>query len=280
MLRLQNHLYAVVAVSAILWPSFCSAALLSYWTFDAGTYNASTGTFNDTVGSYNGAIGPNASLGAAGVIGAAVDIQGQPGNQYGANATVYSPTNNDIQIAAANKLTIEAWIQPDDIHTNQYSEVIRQQNAYKFLSFQNYGSVLRFNVTDGAIDHPVDAAVSSSTLEDGNWHHIAGTYDGSMLRLYVDGAKVADATATFSIPTTASAADFVIGNLSVGSTYSESFDGRIDEVAIWNEALSNATILSQYTSKAPYATPEPSSVVLAFCGLVGLLAYAWRKRKA
>ena len=55
--------------------------------------------------------------------------------------------------------------------------------------------------------------------------------------------------------------------------------GAADEFTIWNGVLTQANVTNLYASNA-IATPEPSTAVaLMTAGLVGLLAYAWRKRK-
>jgi len=53
------------------------------------------------------------------------------------------------------------------------------------------------------------------------------------------------------------------------------FDGTIDDVALYNKALTYNQIKDNFAS----AIPEPSGVILLVTGVFGLLAYAWRKRK-
>ena len=54
------------------------------------------------------------------------------------------------------------------------------------------------------------------------------------------------------------------------------FTGALDEYAVYNRALSGSDI-ANHASLA--GVPEPTSCVLLITGLLGLLAYAWRKRK-
>ena len=69
------------------------------------------------------------------------------------------------------------------------------------------------------------------------WIHLAGTYDGTRQRLYVNGAEVASLPA--SGPITESAGPLRMGGNGVWGEY---FAGRIDEVRIYNRALSVAEI--------------------------------------
>jgi hypothetical protein len=63
------------------------------------------------------------------------------------------------------------------------------------------------------------------------WAHLAATYDGTTIRLYVNGVQVATGAQTAAISTSTSA-------LAIGANfYGEYFNGLIDEVRIYNRAL-------------------------------------------
>ncbi len=92
-----------------------------------------------------------------------------------------------------------------------------------------------------------DYVEGTTSLEDGEWHHVAGTYDGSNYKIYVDGVKdAADAAATGVIKS-----NTVSDEVTVGSHYREAegepkagryFDGVMDEVYIYKRALSEREI--------------------------------------
>ena len=81
---------------------------------------------------------------------------------------------------------------------------------------------------------------SPNSYNDGQWHHGVVTFDGSILRLYVDGVQVATLS-TSSIPETT-------GNnhpLKIGANsriVDDLFSGSIDEVGVWNRALTTTEI--------------------------------------
>jgi hypothetical protein len=84
------------------------------------------------------------------------------------------------------------------------------------------------------------------------WTHLAATFDGTMVRLYVNGVQVASqAQTTLLAPTT--------GTLQIGANaYGEFFAGRIDEMRIYNRALSAAEISTDMnTPLAPAADTTP-----------------------
>lgn len=82
--------------------------------------------------------------------------------------------------------------------------------------------------------------LSQSIMKLKQWHHVAGTYDGSALKLYIDGQPAGSAVYNGSVAE--SPYPLKIG----ASGYDDSrlFDGRIDNVRIWNRALSADEIRS------------------------------------
>jgi beta-galactosidase len=80
---------------------------------------------------------------------------------------------------------------------------------------------------------------------DGNWHLVAGTYDGASVRLYVDGAQIGAGTPTSLVIgyTGLDHTNFDIGAYR-GSTCTLGFKGAIDEIRLFNRALAASEILS------------------------------------
>jgi hypothetical protein len=78
-----------------------------------------------------------------------------------------------------------------------------------------------------------------SALPLNTWSHVAGTYDGASLRLYINGEEITNAP--FSSDLTTSTGAVRMGGNSVWGEY---FAGRIDDVRIHGRALSRAEILS------------------------------------
>ena len=82
---------------------------------------------------------------------------------------------------------------------------------------------------------------SPNSYNDGQWHHGVVTFDGSLLRLYVDGVQITTLS-TSSIPETAGNNPLKIGANS--RIVDNLFTGSIDEVGVWNRALTNTDITS------------------------------------
>jgi hypothetical protein len=94
---------------------------------------------------------------------------------------------------------------------------------------------------------------------DGNWHNVIGTFDGSTVRLYVDGKEVGSGTADASaIPyNLSSGKDLLVGNY--GGCAGLGFSGKIDEVKVFNRALGaqeiHLTVASSIALLPPLVAP-------------------------
>ena len=94
--------------------------------------------------------------------------------------------------------------------------------------------------------------LANTSINDGNWHHLLATYDGTSnadgLKLYVDGGTPFTATASSTGIRSTSSAEATIGATSGGGAFR--LEGTVDEVAIWNSDQSaNASAI--YNSGAP-----------------------------
>ena len=120
-----------------------------------------------------------------------------------------------------------------------------------------------------------------AAINDGNWHMIAVTVAATTTgnanwSIYLDGSSTAatiGAMATNTLLTYSYKAE--IGAVEAG--VSQPFlNGSIDEVAYYNRVLTTSEMGSLYSAMT---IPEPSTMTLCVAGLIGLLAYAWKKRK-
>jgi hypothetical protein len=111
-----------------------------------------------------------------------------------------------------------------------------------------------------------DAIGSDQTLGDDRWHHVAATFDGKFFRMYVDG-KEKSQPAGNSKPISNNNWDLCIGNSLVdyGTGEFVAFDGLIDEVRVYNRALSAdeikalATATQAGAGAAATSAPEPAA---------------------
>jgi len=93
-----------------------------------------------------------------------------------------------------------------------------------------------------------DYAESSTSVNDNNWYHVVGTYDGSFIRIYVDGVERGSKAA--SGWTLSSSTGFVqMGGYCNNNSYP--WNGLIDEVRVYNRALSAGEITRLYQLTKP-----------------------------
>jgi hypothetical protein len=124
-------------------------------------------------------------------------------------------------------MTVSAWIKADD--WNGSRTVLRKgdgDNQYRL--FEDGGKF--------AFDISGVGEVAGPKPEPHKWHHIAGTYDGAVMRLYIDGVLVAEKPASGKISVTPDS--LYIGAKSSNAARSDYFKGDMDEIMIWDYALS------------------------------------------
>jgi hypothetical protein len=140
-------------------------------------------------------------------------------------------------------MTLEAWVYPT-VTLSGWKGVIIKEGTSQF----SYFLFANTNVNNQAAMVNVGGeriVYGGSALPVNTWTHLAATYDGAMLRLYVN-----------AVPVTAQAQSGPIGVFSgplrIGGNASlgEYFQGRIDEVRVYNRALSPSEIQSDMNTPA------------------------------
>ncbi|HKW31115.1 MAG TPA: YDG domain-containing protein, partial [Verrucomicrobiae bacterium] len=150
----------------------------------------------------------------------------------GANALVTIINSASLQLSSA--MTLEAWVNPS-IVSNAWSDLIYKGNDNYYLEgTSGNGSVPAMGGTFGTSD---TVLYGIEPLPVNLWTHLATTYDGATTRLYVNGVQVASQAQTGALATSAN--PLQIGGDSI---YGQYFKGAIDEVRVYNRALSAAEI--------------------------------------
>ncbi|HJV36614.1 LamG domain-containing protein, partial [Geomonas sp.] len=159
---------------------------------------------------------------------------GKYGNALSFNGTSSMVTVKDsTSLHLSTGMTLEAWVMPTKI-SSVWQDVIYKGNDAFYLE-----------ATSPTYSEPVGSANSStsyrvygtSALTANTWAHLAATFDGTTSRLYVNGALVASKSQSVPIPSSTSP-------LQIGgdSLYGEWFSGKIDEVRVYNKALTQTQI--------------------------------------
>lgn len=140
-------------------------------------------------------------------------------------------------LSMTSEVTLEAWIKADALQ----GTIARRNNSYE-LRAQSDGSVL-FRVWVGKEVRSLTSA--EGKLKTGTTYHVAGTYDGSTMRIFANGQEIASKAQEGSM--THDSNTLYIGRNDFSNTY---FDGVIDDVAIYDQALSEAALDQHYESGA------------------------------
>jgi concanavalin A-like lectin/glucanase superfamily protein len=209
-------------------PASQPQGLVSWWQAE--------GDATDALGINNGTI--QGTLGfVPGRVGQAFGPQGTGVVEVASSPTLQPPA-----------VTVMAWVKSlgfPGVHNYVLSQGGYQCIAASYALYAQLGG-LRFYIYNGSeVDSP---AVTDAQVWDGNWHMVAGTYDGAMARMFVDGGEVDTGTPTTQ-PINYALPDhqrFYIGGYRGGCTLG--FTGSIDEVRVFNPALTSAEIKDIYQS--------------------------------
>ena len=208
-------------------------------------------SFNETSGTVAGDASGNGRLGT--VSGATWN----PGGRFG-GALSFDGSNDVVSIADANALdlttgmTLSAWLRPSSL-SGWRTAVMKQANAGLSYALYAHDDAPRpaayINVGGADRSAPGAAALALNT-----WTHLATTYDGTTLRIFVNGAQVTTLAVTGSIATSTGA--LMIGG---NTMWGEYFAGLIDEVRIYNRALSAAEIQSDMNAAVTPPGPDTTA---------------------
>jgi glucose/arabinose dehydrogenase len=206
-----------------------TAGLVAAFSFDEGAGGSSAdASGNGNVGTINGA-----TWSTQGRFGGALSFNGT-------DNTVRVPSSTSLNLSAA--MTLEAWINPAAVQSDWRTIMQRQPDAYFLNASNSNGPLLP---SGGGTFGATTAYVSGSTASPvGVWTHVALTYDGATLKLYVNGVLANSQARTGTIQSGTNPL-WIGGN----SPYGEYFQGLIDELRIYNRALTQAEIQADMTTR-------------------------------
>lgn len=207
--------------------------LLAFWPLDEGSGCVA----GDASGFNDGTLGPDCLGGGDAPLWTAA---------LNGTGLAYDGANDEVRVSAdaaldtPGALTIAAWIHhgPSGIFRSIVDR--RDSGADGYDLYLDAQSRLFLRVDDGVL-------VSNTVVADGTWHHVAGTYDGNTLRLYVDG--VLDASVAVGAKAIDVAADLFLGRNFAGTDFG--LAGTLDEVMIYGRALSATEVFQTYLSTQP-----------------------------
>src|SRR6266700_2178255 len=207
------------------------AGIISWWPAGANALDAIT--------NHNNGYLSNGVSYAAGEVGQAFTFNGVNQVVGVPSATSLNPTNG---------LTQEAWIYVSSYPTNNAVSIFGKDDPYGVrqyllgLAYVNNQWVLRAHVgvTGGFYYYNGTTNIQSQT-----WYHVAMTYDGSSLKIFINGSQ--DGSASVTGPIITGTPRLLIGGSVPGPW---NLNGLVDELSIYNRALSQTEIQSIYNAGA------------------------------
>ena len=163
---------------------------------------------------------------------------------------------NDSSLQITGELSISAWFKTT--YTGGSQMIVGKdgisgntKRAYMLFWSAASSTIKFFIFTSGNAN---EQAVSTSTVTDGNWHHVLGVNDGTNLKIYIDGVLEDTNVGGGGAIQNGSATDFYIGRREgLGAANKSFWNGSIDEVAVWNtDQSANASAI--------YGTGVPTSL--------------------
>jgi Concanavalin A-like lectin/glucanases superfamily/Domain of unknown function (DUF1929)/Bacterial Ig domain/Glyoxal oxidase N-terminus len=218
------------------WSNVAAGDLVAAYAFNEGS---GTGVA-DASGNGNAGVVQGATWSSAGKFGGALSFNGS-------SSRVRVPDSPPLDLTSA--LTVEAWVYPAAAQSGWRAVVQKEIDSY-FLHASSSAGGLR-PAGGATFGTQVPTLFSASALPVGTWSHLALTYDGAQLRLYLNGNQVASAARTG--PITPSTTPLWMGG---NSPYGEYFNGRIDEVRIYKTALTPSEIQTDMTT--PVGATDPN----------------------
>lgn len=161
-----------------------------------------------------------------------------------------------VDRSAATKntgLTISAWIRPSKL-TDQWQTIVRREDSWRrqLLALGRTGDTWGLWMGAGIAGkyEEFGASVDRKALRDGEWHHVAGTFDGKDIVLYVDGKQVGSKSVPGKLHMQST------GPMSIGAHNNEPFHGELNDVRLYRSGLSSDNIKNLAAGEESVAAEE------------------------
>jgi len=202
--------------------------LAGYWPF--------SGNANDLSGNNNhGMVVGNAVL--------TTDRFNAPNSAYQFNGNGYIRAPNSASLCIRKDVSVSVWIKTANQWHGVWGDIVQKGSmltrSYE-LAIGCGDKTIWDDVTRGRENWSVK---SKNSVTDAKWHHLVGTWDGQTAKLYVDGiCERVEQCSSARIP---SSEPLLIG-YGGNPYYFSYFKGAIDDLQIYNRALSESEVLSLY----------------------------------
>jgi hypothetical protein len=201
--------------------------LVGLWSFDGKDMNWSANKVLDRSGRGNDGTLVGMSTTSSPVIGKIGQALKFSGNNYVSLSAVNPPSY----------VTVSGWFKRNGPSSNTH-HILFMQDVQLEISIPESTGQLRAGVSTVTLGRKV--LDSGSGLTDNNWHFLSFTYDGAMLRAYIDGVETGTLAVTGALSTG--------GSTNIGNYSTYYANASIDDVRVYNRALSSTEIKQLYNT--------------------------------
>ncbi|MDQ3014705.1 MAG: LamG domain-containing protein [bacterium] len=221
-----------------------TSGLVGMWSFDGKDMLGTTTAYDRSGQGNNGTLTSGPTL-AQGKVGQAIN--------FTTNTSDYIsvPDNDSLDFGASQNFSVSAWVKTTQgVTVSRWPGILGKDDntsdgvreAYELLLHSsNIDARWSFALIAGGVGY---SAYGQNNIADGQWHHLVGIREGSNIHVYEDGVFIrTEAGTTASL---ANARVLTIGTYTTGIASTGDFVGQVDEVRIYNRALSTAEVKQLY----------------------------------
>lgn len=217
------------------------ASLLAYYQMQ--------GNSTDSVNAHNG-VDTNITYSIA---------NGKIGQGAGLDGTTSQIVITDSAALHPSQFSIVCWIKTTTTNIGTIFQVYSQNSNRAGFCLDinnvqiNHAHMMSAKNTGTLLGTDYQQVFTSTAINDGNWHHIVASADGTNLYMYCDGVLQSTVPWAFN-PIYAGTTYVQVGTRNNTGSSTNFFNGDIDELALWSVALNAYEVSQLYSSTSPYST--------------------------
>jgi len=244
----------LVLIAVISMAGSVSANMVAHWTFDEGSGQ----TAYDSAGTNNGTI--YGATWTAGRIGGALSFNGT-------DSYVNVPDAPSLRFGKYDSFSISYWAKPQPLTDGRYviSKMSASESGIFGYASGYYAPTGQFTFyAEKSNENYVNIMTQTDAAPADSWSFVTAVYDNRNMKIYINGELEDTGFYTLDTGATVPTQYLCIGAWTSATTRDCYFEGLIDDVQIYNNALTAGEIQQIYNA------PEPATIALFGLGIMAL----------